>query len=40
LGYRIVEVPISWRHIPQSRVHPISDAVRMFFDLIRIRFRK
>jgi dolichyl-phosphate beta-glucosyltransferase len=40
LGYRIVEVPISWRHIPESRVHPISDAVGMFCDLIRIRLRK
>jgi glycosyltransferase involved in cell wall biosynthesis len=40
LGYRIVEVPISWRHIPESRVHPFSDAMRMFVDLMRIRFRK
>jgi len=39
LGYRIVEVPISWRHVPESRVHPIVDATRMFVDLVRIRLR-
>lgn len=39
LGYRMVEVPISWRHIPESRVHPVSDAARMLIDLLRIRFR-
>ncbi len=39
LGYRIVEVPITWRHVPESRVHPVHDAARMFVDLVRIRFR-
>jgi dolichyl-phosphate beta-glucosyltransferase len=39
LGYRVVEVPITWRHVPESRVHPIHDAARMFVDLVRIRLR-
>jgi dolichyl-phosphate beta-glucosyltransferase len=39
LGCRIAEVPISWRHIPESRVRPVSDAVRMLVDLLRIRAR-
>jgi dolichyl-phosphate beta-glucosyltransferase len=39
LGYRVVEVPITWRHVPESRVHPVHDAARMFVDLVRIRFR-
>jgi dolichyl-phosphate beta-glucosyltransferase len=39
LGYRIVEVPITWRHVPESRVHPVHDAARMFVDLVRIRLR-
>jgi dolichyl-phosphate beta-glucosyltransferase len=39
LGCRIAEVPISWRHIPESRVRPVSDAVRMLVDLLLIRAR-
>lgn len=39
LGYRIVEVPIAWSHVPESRVHPVHDAAQMFVDLVRIRFR-
>ncbi len=38
LGYRIVEVPVSWRHVPVSRVHLLFDSVGMFLDVIRIRF--
>jgi dolichyl-phosphate beta-glucosyltransferase len=37
LGGRVVEVPIHWRHVPESRVHPFFDSVQMFVDLIRIR---
>lgn len=37
-GYKIVEVPIVWRDMPGSKFHPIKDAVRCFFDLLRIRF--
>ena len=29
----------AWRHIPESRVHPLSDSVRMLVDLLRIRAR-
>jgi dolichyl-phosphate beta-glucosyltransferase len=36
-GYQIVEVPIHWHHHPGSRVRLVSDSVRMFLDLFRIR---
>jgi dolichyl-phosphate beta-glucosyltransferase len=38
-GYRIREVPIIWVNSPQSKVNPLTDSARMFFDLLRIRAR-
>ncbi len=36
-GYKIAEVPVSWRHVKTDRVNPVRDSVRMFLDLIKIR---
>jgi glycosyltransferase involved in cell wall biosynthesis len=36
-GYRIAEVPVSWRHIKTNRVNPVRDSVRMFLDIVKIR---
>jgi dolichyl-phosphate beta-glucosyltransferase len=36
-GYRIVEVPVTWRHVPASRVDPVRDTLRMLSDVLRIR---
>jgi glycosyltransferase involved in cell wall biosynthesis len=36
-GYKIAEVPVSWRHIKTNRVNPIRDSIRMFLDVLRIR---
>lgn len=36
-GLRIDEVPVRWRNNPESRVHPVSDSLRMAFDLLTIR---
>ncbi len=36
-GYRIVELPIVWYHIPGSRVRLLRDSWTMFTDLFRIR---
>lgn len=36
-GYRIAEVPVSWRHIKTNRVNPVRDSARMFLDVIKIR---
>lgn len=36
-GYRIAEVPVSWKYVQTVRVNAIRDSVRMFFDVVRIR---
>ena len=36
-GYRVVEVPVTWRHVPASRVDPIRDTLRMLADVLRVR---
>lgn len=33
----IAEVPVSWKHVRTSRVHPVRDSLRMFVDLVKIR---
>lgn len=37
LGYRVVEVPVTWVNDVASRVHPVSDSIRMLVDLVRVR---
>jgi len=37
-GLRIAEVPVRWAHDPATKVHVILDSVRMFSDLIYIRW--
>ncbi len=39
-GFRIVEVPVRWINSPASRVSPFGDSLKMFVDLLRIRFRR
>ncbi len=34
---KVAEVPVIWTHIKTSRVNPIKDSFRMFFDVIKIR---
>lgn len=36
-GYRVVEVPIDWYHVPSSRVDPLRDSVRMFLEAFSVR---
>ena len=36
-GYKIKEAPVQWRNDKYSRVNPVFDSTRMFFDLIKIR---
>jgi dolichyl-phosphate beta-glucosyltransferase len=36
-GYRVVEVPIHWYHMTNSRIEPLGDTGRMFSDVIRVR---
>jgi dolichyl-phosphate beta-glucosyltransferase len=37
-GYRSLEVPVHWNHSAATKVSPLRDGVRMFFDLLRIRW--
>lgn len=37
LGLRVAEVPVRWHNSPESTVHLVRDASRMFTDLWRIR---
>ena len=37
LGLKIKEVPVLWKDVAQSRVNILSEPVRMFLDLLRIR---
>ena len=37
LGFRVVEVPVTWVNDPLSRVHPARDSARMLVDLVRLR---
>lgn len=37
LGYQVREVPVVWRNSPASRVNVLSDPLKMFIDLFRIR---
>jgi dolichyl-phosphate beta-glucosyltransferase len=39
-GWKIAEVPVKWRHVEESRVGGIGDALRMLYDLVRLRFRR
>jgi glycosyltransferase involved in cell wall biosynthesis len=39
-GWEIAEVPVQWRHVEESRVGGMGDALRMLYDLVRLRFRK
>jgi len=36
-GYRIVEIPIEWYYRANSRISPISDAIDMFREVLKIR---
>lgn len=37
-GYRIIEIPVEWRHVAGSKVRPLRDAARMFADVVRVRW--
>ena len=38
-GLKIAEVPVRWRHSPDSKVHPIRSSLSMLLDLLRLRRR-
>ncbi len=36
-GYKIEELPVPWYYSEQSRVNPVKDALRMIWDIFKIR---
>lgn len=36
-GYKITQIPVSWKYVDTSRVNPIKDSVRMLLDIFKIR---
>lgn len=39
LGMKIAEVPVTWRNVLGSKVHPVKSSLEMLKDTITIRFR-
>lgn len=39
LGYKVKEVPVDWYNSPDTKVNALSDSIKMFLDIIRIRLR-
>jgi dolichyl-phosphate beta-glucosyltransferase len=37
-GYRIEEIPVKWSFCGQGRIHPVTDAARMFADVVKVRW--
>lgn len=38
LGYKIVEVPVSWQHVETKNVNFIHDSIESFKDILKIRY--
>jgi glycosyltransferase involved in cell wall biosynthesis len=38
MGLRVAEVPVVWAHSEGTRLHPFRDGLRMFGDVMRIRW--
>lgn len=38
-GYRVVEVGVRWANSPASKVNPLTDSARMFWDVMALRWR-
>jgi glycosyltransferase involved in cell wall biosynthesis len=37
-GLTAIEVPVRWAHDPGSKVHMLRDSLRMFWDLVKVRW--
>ena len=38
-GYKVVEVGVRWADSPASKVNPLTDSARMFWDVLALRWR-
>jgi dolichyl-phosphate beta-glucosyltransferase len=37
-GFTVSEVPVAWSHREGTRIHPLRDGIRMFIELLRVRW--
>jgi len=37
-GHRVEEIPVQWAHREGTRINPLRDGIRMFFEMLRIRW--
>jgi dolichyl-phosphate beta-glucosyltransferase len=37
-GFRVEEVPVHWGHVGGTRINPLLDGARMFWEMVRIRW--
>ncbi len=37
-GFKVAEVPVAWAHVEGTRISPLGDGLRMFGEVLRIRW--
>jgi glycosyltransferase involved in cell wall biosynthesis len=37
-GFKVAEVPVAWAHSEGTRISPLRDGTKMFFEMLRIRW--
>lgn len=37
-GYKITEIPVTWKYVKSERINPIKDSPRMLWDILKIRW--
>jgi len=37
LGYKIIEIPITWYYKPQSKIKPMGDSYKMVMETLNVR---
>jgi len=38
LGCKVAEVPVEWAHDERSKINPVQDGIKMFFEVLRVRW--
>ena len=38
LRFRVAEVPVEWAHDERSKINPIKDGIKMFFEMLKVRW--
>ena len=38
LGLKLAEVPVEWSHDDRSKINPVTDGMRMFMEMLKVRW--